>query len=223
MEAILFQNDSNCKLKDLTYDILHYTIIFLLTILLIFPAWKENSNNQFFLQSISILLIGWMDLITGVISWYWFIGLHFLFKKIRNGTLFKKEGYSHIFLITFFSFCLFSMTKSIHIGNISPFAIDAGWNKIISLETGYYAYILMMLYLISLTIITRLNIKFLFKEKLIKIISIITIFLGILSTYFSKNLFLENPFIYIACIYMFIFSLPAFLTYKLHSFNKISK
>jgi len=163
--------------ENFTKGVLWYvniTILILLGVLLTFPGWYGISNSgPYETSGIMIFAFGWAGILVGIISWYWFIGYIFLLRAMVSGNILRWSILKTLSLITFFLVCLISMLLFIVEGRKEMTDIDCSCSFITSYGTSYFAYIVLLVYLIGLTIFSTVQMNINTKSGLIKALSVI--------------------------------------------------
>jgi hypothetical protein len=148
--TILIQKDSdisNLKLQKNTNWVILFTVLLYSALLTFIPAWSDKGD---FGSSSGILFLGWLGLLIGMVSWYWFIPTIFFLRSIFTEGYFTWGPLRKIFLVIFYVLCLIPLVFFIQVGEIAPGDIDCQCQVITSLDGGYYLYLLLIVYLLSL-------------------------------------------------------------------------
>ncbi|MBP6888320.1 MAG: hypothetical protein KBC21_01335 [Candidatus Pacebacteria bacterium] len=131
----------------------HSTVGFLFFILLFSPVTVIFSNtyldsssiyfkNYNSFEGVFIAGLGWLGIITGSISWYWFIGYIYIASKIKSGLNDKAL----LMLNCFFVACLFGL-HVFRLGASDPGGIDHSSGIIGQHLSGYYIYSILIVFL----------------------------------------------------------------------------
>lgn len=176
-KIVSYDNISNLE-KSTKWTIL-VSIFFYFLLLSFIPAWNDAGD---FGSSWGILFIGWLGLFIGIISWYWFIPTFFFVRAVFTESYFNWGLIKKSLLVIFYTACIIPLFLFIRVGEIAPGDIDCRCQFIKSLDGGYYLYILLIGYLLSLTIFLKKI------TNIFKIVSYIFMILGIcIFTYFKLN------------------------------------
>lgn len=173
----LEQNISQPSSRLVDTKLIYRTVTVLVVLLIINPAWIDNGG---FGSGVGILSIGWLGILLGIISWYWFIGYRIFVGSLKSGSFWNWNLIKKVILILFFVVCSFQALGSIRLGQIAPQDIDCGCREIKQLGAGYFLYQILLWYLItlvvSLSIVKKSDES---TKKIIKTVSFIALGLGI--------------------------------------------
>ncbi len=128
--------------------------VFIVSLLFPIVTTTKQSDNPL---TIGFLLMGWLAIFIGNISWYWIIPTFLYFKSLKRGMFQSLASYKRIiyFAIPFLGllqwFYLFS------IGQKTPGDIEggAGGSIVVSYATGFYLYAIMIAYVVLLMSISN--------------------------------------------------------------------
>jgi hypothetical protein len=176
----------------------HFTVLLILFVLLVSPVYTTYNNTNrgkdhvltitglsyspvleySITDPLFILILGWLGIFTLSFSWFWFFG-YFVLNKFIDGKITSKIL---TYLLVFFTGCLVTLPLAFRKGHILPYDIDCQCSFIGGYLSGYYIYIVLIMYLIFCSIFSLSSITTSSRLKYIKLSSVIAIIATVILT-----------------------------------------
>ncbi len=159
--------------NKISTKIISITVGVLFLLLVLSPAWFDGGD---FGTSDGILFLGWLGIMIGIPSWYWFLGFFILISSLKSGSFFVWTKLKKSLLTFFFVACSVTVLAIVQVGKITPGDVDCQCQKITEIGPGYYLYQVLIWYLISVIVLLSLTNKdSVSQNQVIKTLSIITL------------------------------------------------
>ena len=160
------------RIDQKTFFFVYTAVAVMFGLLLIFPAWYDRGG---FGSSMAILMFGWLGILVGIPSWYWFVGAVVLVKSLRSGAYFNWGLVKKSAMALFFVACIAVAYGVIQIGNLAPMDIDCQCQYITALGVGYYVYLILVLYFLSLMFVCSYSETQLAPSRSIRVLSVLVV------------------------------------------------